>query len=270
MSKLWVQSLALTTAIAGFSLPSSSVLIEGAMIAQNYDSNIQISQNLQRPILDIWQPPPPRDSQPVRGDGFCPLWPPEPNIIPDTRVIWNTRPIFVWVGKVKSIKITRKRADGKRIEILALEPVEGQSINPEKETSPSIFLYPTDAESLKPGRKYSFSVTYLKKINTPEGEREVEDSLDASIPFEVVGNPKYQQIDTDLNNLQAQNPNLNREELARKRIEYFAQKGLNADVLQEAFYLSNPSENWERDLEELGAIVFRRCQKENEAQSNLK
>lgn len=255
MSKFWTQSVVLTAAIVKLSFPSFSILIESSTIAQNLESSTEIRSEFQHPILDLWSRKPPEESEPVNGDSLCQIWPSQPHLISNTRVIWNVRPVFIMREELKSITVFWNRSDGKRVVVLSLDRVESQPINSENEDSPKVFQYPVDVEPLKPGREYAVSVTYLAKINTREGAREVETQLDIPISFDVVDNPEYQQIETDLNNLQLQNPSLNREELALKRAEYFIKKGMWADFLQECFSVSNPSANWVKAVDQISSEI---------------
>ncbi|MBW4670500.1 MAG: DUF928 domain-containing protein [Cyanomargarita calcarea GSE-NOS-MK-12-04C] len=156
---------------------------------------------------------------------FLPLSKPEPPVKPrkavgrptdticlispdESRTIWSDRPLFLWKGKVNTITVRRPNGY-----VLRTQPVIG--------TESTTYT----GKLLEPGKNYEWVVGSI------------------FVRFQVMPAPQRQQITDELRNLenQFQTKRENTEAIALAKTNYFIQKNLWSDALQQAYFLERPS-----------------------------
>ena len=157
-----------------------------------------------------------------RGNKPCAI---APQPITTSTVVWSDRPMFVWRGVTGRIEV---RPTGSQKVLWNKTRIEGQS-----EQGQSSALYA--GEALQPGQSYEwllFDPFALEE--TPPIQ---------VVTFRVMDAKQRDRIKTQLQNLEAElkAKKASAEEIAVHRAQYFAQKNLWLDVLQEAYSVKNPS-----------------------------
>ena len=141
-----------------------------------------------------------------------------PDAPSQTRIIWNTKPFFLWEGDIKKIAVA---IPGNK-EYLKTQIVTGnQSAN-------------YTGKPLEPGQTYR----WLIFLNEREGT-----SPTMFVPFKIVEAPQRNRISAELRLLERlqKNEGADAENIAVTKAEYFAQKGLLSDSLQQFYSVPNPS-----------------------------
>ena len=166
--------------------------------------------------------------KPVNGTSrgpFCFISPDAPG---KTRIIWNSKPFFLWKGDIKKIAV---RIPGSQ-EYLTTQIVTGkQSIN-------------YTGETLEPGKTYRLFI-FLSELESASPTK--------FIPFKIMEAPQQNRIGGELKLLERleKNQGANAEKIAERKAQYFADKGLWMDVLQEAYSVSNPSPKLSQILKDI-------------------
>ncbi|HBB30573.1 MAG TPA: hypothetical protein DDZ80_26565 [Cyanobacteria bacterium UBA8803] len=136
--------------------------------------------------------------------------------------VWSDRPVFLWKGKLSRIGI--RNAESDRVlwnQSLAATDTEFTSI-------------PYTGEPLEPGQSYQWLIFDRENDSTPQ----------RLVQFKVMDAQERDRISLDLLVLRRElrAKGATPEEIALARANYFAQKGLWSDVLQEVYSVENPSE----------------------------
>ncbi len=166
--------------------------------------------------------------KPVKGTSrgpFCLISPDAPG---KTRIIWNTKPFFLWKGEIKKIAIG---IPGSK-EYRKTKIVTGnQNVN-------------YTGQALEPGKSYRLSI-FLSELDNA--------SPTMSIPFKIMEAPKRNRIGAELRLLEIlqQNQGADAEKIAQRKAEYFADKGLWMDALQQAYSVPNPSPELSQRMEDI-------------------
>lgn len=142
-------------------------------------------------------------------------------------VIWNVRPLFVWKGKASHIEVRQKNDSYDLVWESAVRE-DAQQIQ-------------YGGKALQPGQIYTWQVFFR--------DPKVSSSANAFIPvgssvaFQVMGDAEHQRVARELDGIGAKLKGQNKsfESLALHRAHYFAQHGLWADVLLEAFSVKRRS-----------------------------
>ena len=168
------------------------------------------------PWGELWEKEPPRDDPPggSRGD-ICPI---APAIPVEIRVIWSTRPLFLWRGSMGRLEV---RPQGSQ------QVLWSQTVTEEQ----SSLLY--NGEALQPGSSYDW-------VSFDERDRP-----QFRVTFQVMGGEERDRISADLTRLQTQlqQEGATAEKIAYTKANYLAENQLWSDVLQEAYGVKNPSED---------------------------
>ncbi|MBH8562822.1 DUF928 domain-containing protein [Nostoc sp. CENA67] len=132
--------------------------------------------------------------------------------------IWSVNPVFIWYSKRSNIK---------QIELLQAQSKEvlwSQKIKP-GQTS---IIY--NGKPLQPGE------TYLWKLYVPF-------AVEQTPKFKILELAERNKITNELQQLEAQikSQGANAESITLKRANYFAEKGMWTDALQEIYAVPNPS-----------------------------
>ena len=166
--------------------------------------------------------------KPVKGTSrgpFCLISPDAPG---KTRIIWNTKPFFLWKGDIKKVAVG---IPGSK-EYLKTQIVTGnQNVN-------------YTGETLESGKTYRFLI-FLSELDNA--------SPTMSIPFKIMSAPKRNRIGAELRLLEIlqQNQGADVEKIAHRKAEYFADKGLWMDALQQAYSVPNPSPELSQILKDI-------------------
>lgn len=224
----------LFTAIVGIWILLSDPIARSQSVSQNpiphstkQDSSDSGSPHPQKPGTspsntdDEW----PGNSQPgggtsVRGrDGFCSIAPATSGQAPAT--IWHDRPLFLWEGNVSRIEVISADTD---TVVWSGEPAAGAS------------SLQYDGAPLQPGQTYDVIITASGQL---------------ILSFTVMDAQMRDEIAAELNALEERFQGADARDLAFARAQYFAQRGLRSDALQEAFSAIEPGE----DAIAIGALL---------------
>ncbi|MBD2355141.1 hypothetical protein H6G41_11000 [Tolypothrix sp. FACHB-123] len=148
----------------------------------------------------------------ARGN-FCPI---SPGVQGEITQVWSDRPLFIWQGNIQTIGL---RARGSDTDNLWSQSVEAQqSIN-------------YTGEKLQPGQIYEWTVYRGKNPAM-------------FVPFRLMDSQKRDRITQELQTLETelQTKGADKEAIALAKAKYFANQQLWSDVLQQAYSISQPSD----------------------------
>lgn len=157
------------------------------------------------------------------GKPMCLISPDAPS---QTRIIWNTKPFFLWKGDIKKVAVG---IPGSK-EYLKSQIVNGnQNVN-------------YTGEPLEPGKTYRLSI-FLSELESafPTG----------FVPFKIMEAPERNRIAAELRLIEQLQKNKDAEAIAFSKAKYFAQKGLWMDALQQAYSVPNPSPELSQIMEDI-------------------
>jgi hypothetical protein len=211
LSRVILSSLAFSTL---------AILPNQAVIAQkNPQKPAPFWSNISQLLFSNKPPVKPRKGG-SRGD-LCII---SPDASSDTRIIWSDRPLFLWHGKIKKIKVT----DISNNTVIFSENVENTQ------------QYTYTGQPLQPGQTY--------KLDIFLGE-----SPAAFVEFQIMESEERDRITAALktleNKLQAKKSH--HEAIAFAKANYFTKLGLWSDVLQQAYSVQKPSPELDRMLKEI-------------------
>lgn len=156
---------------------------------------------------------------------------PETTKEPEITKVWNTRPLFVWQGTVRNIVV-----------VIPMDPHflrQATSV----ETEPFGLNYAHyEGEPLQSGQTYR--VSFL----SPKTQKYV-----AGFLFQVMDASQREPITRALKNLENQlrESHASEESIALHRAQYFAERQMLADMLQEMYLVENPSEDLKEAIQEI-------------------
>jgi hypothetical protein len=203
MRNLFISTLVLS-AVASTSL---AILPEQVVIAEN-TKEPSLLVRVYRNLFNKKEPPiKPRNggSRPTRL--VCMISPDAPRVY---RKVWSDRPLFLWQGYAYTIAV---RHQGSNINLWIHPAVNTQNIT-------------YTGEPLQPGQVYEWVVN--------DGQ---------FVPFQVMGKEERDRISSELQNIenQLQSTGANTEAIALAKANYFAEKNLWSDVLQQVYSVPEPS-----------------------------
>ena len=194
-----------TAFISLFSLTSQPVY------AQNISPITSFWNKIFKPVGD---PEPP--IKPKKGGSREPICLISPDAPSQTRIIWNTKPFFLWQGDIKKVAVGIPNSK----EYLKTQIVTGnQSVN-------------YTGEPLESGKTYRLSI-FLS-----EGEGTAPTMF---VPFKIMEAPERNRIAAELRLIEKLQKNKDAEAIAFSKAKYFAENGLFSDALQQAYSVPNPS-----------------------------
>ncbi len=163
----------------------------------------------------------------ARGD-ICLI---TPGINNTNTEIWSNRPLFVWRGNLGRIEVRRYGSE----EVLWSQTVSAKDNR-----------VPYTGEPLKPGETYQWVIF---------GETAQNPML--SVPFKVMNYRDRDRIRVRLIILgvELKEKGATPEEITFAKANYFAQKELWADFLQEVYSMENPSEELQEIIQQIPAKV---------------
>ena len=141
---------------------------------------------------------------------------PENRLDQNLALVHNTKPFFLWNGNIKKIAVG---VTGSQEYLETKVVTETQSIN-------------YKGEPLEPGKTYIIFLSTTKNASPTK-----------FVPFKIMQAPERNQIAADLNRLEKlqKSKGADFEKIASAKAEYFAEKGLWSDALQQAYSVPNPS-----------------------------
>ncbi|MCU0533503.1 MAG: DUF928 domain-containing protein [Hydrococcus sp. Prado102] len=160
-----------------------------------------------------------------RGN-LCPIT----GLLEKQNVIWSDRPLFLWQGTgIIEIKVYAPFDPNTDEKLLW-----SQKVKTEDKTNPFNGI-PYNGEQLQSGKSYDWELIYLDE----KGRQETTNKL----TFQVMKSPERDRISAELNTLQTQlqAEGATTEEIALQRANYFAERDLWSDALQEIYSVPNPS-----------------------------
>ncbi|HEY9602374.1 MAG TPA: hypothetical protein V6C85_12235 [Allocoleopsis sp.] len=162
------------------------------------------------------QPPGNPGTGGTRG-GICAI---APLAVASNTTVWSDRPLFIWRG-LTAVEQVQVRLPGSN------KPLWSRDVSPRTRRIPY-----GGTEPLQPGRTYQWVILGLNK--NPIGE----------LSFKVMDAPERDRIKTDLKKLdeELKAKRATPEDAALQRANFFAQRKLWSDALQEAYIVQTPSE----------------------------
>jgi len=142
-------------------------------------------------------------------------------LVTPTDTLWHSRPLFVWGSNIRAIGL--RLADTETTLWRGVAATEKDSLNRLEYTS----------EPLKPGKTYEW-LFFLDQNSTSPMLR---------VPFQIMNSKERAAIAKDLQALETRlkAQNASEEAIALQRTNYFAQRGLRGDALQEIYSVKRPS-----------------------------
>jgi hypothetical protein len=213
----WVQTAFSIAAIVFIYLPSL-VQTTGAAHADSGESLswAAIVERLRRPK-------PPRAG---KGE-LCPI---APSMLGETRVVWNVRPLFIWQGSLSRIEVHPQDTDT----VLWRQTLANTNRSA---------LYA--GKALQPGQTYDWLVfnSFSRDSNRPTFK----------VSFRLVESAERMQIEAHLKALKAEMRarGMNAEQIARRQADYFTERGLRSDALQEMMSVEHSSDELRRAIQKI-------------------
>ena len=156
----------------------------------------------------------------------CPI---TPGLLESPNIIWSDRPMFIWQGEVSQLSIYLYDSFNPAREQQLLW---SQTFTPQSSTSNFYHLAYT-GEALLPGQSYDWEIV----ISSNRRDR---------YTFQVMDLAQRDRISSELLALENQlaTKEVSKEEIALQKANYFAQKSLWSDALQQIYSISNPSNDF--------------------------
>jgi hypothetical protein len=215
--------------LSSLAFSSLAILPNQAVIAQkNPQKPAPFWSNISQLLFSNKPPVKPRKggSRPI--DSICMV---SPDASSDTRIIWSDRPLFLWHGKIKKIKVT----DISNNTVIFSENVENTQ------------QYTYTGQPLQPGQTYKLDIFLGEGPTT-------------FVEFQIMESEQRNSITAELktleNQLQEERSNPEAipavsEAIALAKANYFAKLGLWSDVLQQAYSVQKPSPELDRMLKKI-------------------
>ncbi|MBV6622705.1 MAG: DUF928 domain-containing protein [Rivularia sp. (in: Bacteria)] len=207
--KLRSSILSATALISLFSLTPQPVY------AQRISPTTSFWNKIFKPSRRDPEPPiKPRKGTSRPGKPICLISPDAPS---QTRIIWNTKPFFLWQGDIKKVAVGIPGSKELKTQIVT----GNQNLN-------------YTGEPLEPGKTYRFLI-FLSELESA--------SPTGFVPFKIMEAPQRNRIGAELKLLERlqKNKGADSEKIALTKAKYFADKGLWMDALQQAYSVPNPS-----------------------------
>jgi hypothetical protein len=141
----------------------------------------------------------------------------------EKRFVWSTKPTFIWQGNMNEI---------------TLNPL-GDSSHLWVESAKNINFLNYTGQPLQPGKTYEWSLN-----NNNVGDKKQANSLALHIIFTIMDNSQRIIITKDLKKIESQLKiqQASVEKIAKTKADYFINKNLWTDALQQMYSVSNPSQ----------------------------
>ncbi|MGD1806554.1 hypothetical protein ACP6PL_14095 [Dapis sp. BLCC M126] len=210
---------------------AASSIIKAQNIPEKNHTNDQWKKVFKDSFYQSDEDPPitPKDGT-TRSGSLCLV---SPGLIEAEGKIWNTRPTFIWQGKLEGISIRPANSQ----EVLWAETVQDNQ---------QIIIY--DGESLKPGHTY-----YWRVFDSTASEYSFPT---LRVTFRVMDVLERQVITQELEKLDTvlKQAKATPETIALAKVKFLAERNLFSDALSEAFTVKNPS----TELEDFRSNILER------------
>ena len=221
-----IQSVLRSSILSATAFISLFSLTPKPVYAQQISPTLGFWNKIFKPSRRDPEPPiNPRKGTSRPGKPICLISPDAPS---QTRIIWNTKPFFLWQGDIKKVAVG---IPGSK-EYLKTQIVTGnQNVN-------------YTGEALEPGKTYRFLI-FLNELESA--------SPTGFVPFKIMEAPQRNRIGAELKLLERlqKNKGANAEKIALTKAKYFTQKGLWMDALQQAYSVPNPSPELSQIIEDI-------------------
>lgn len=200
-----------------YRLPINLAIAETTSQEQNPQTSIL--EQIRNAITD--KKPPVKEGGGGSRGNFCAIAPFSAN---ETIEVFRDKPIFVWQGKVKRIRV---------------------KISGSEDNLWSVKVDDRERNKMYDGDELQLGETYEVLFFT-EGDR---------YPFRVIDGDRRESIQADLEALAADG-DATAEEVALQRASYFLEEGLLMDALREMLLVENPSVELEEAMGRISTAVF--------------
>lgn len=209
--------LSATASIGFFSLTPQPVF------AQTISPKLNFWHKIFKPVKDPEPPRKPENGAPRPGKQFC--------FVPSNtspRIIWNTKPLLIWQGEINKIAL---KSIGEKEYLYSKIVTGNQSVN-------------YTGKPLEPGKTYRWLI-FLSELENASATKHVS--------FQVMEAPQRNRIAAELKFLERLQKNIgaDAENIAFTKANYFMEKGLWSDALQEAYSVPNPSPELSQIIEDI-------------------
>ena len=173
-----------------------------------------------------------------RSNFFCAI---APGLLGEANVIWSDRPLFLWQGTASrfEVRLYSPFSPDKEQELLWSQSVTSQSPNAKFQRATYT------GEALQPGQIYDWEI-----VIEPDSPRQ-------RFTFQVMESEQRDRITAELTALEVQleAAGATAEETALQRANYFAERDLWSDVLQEIYLVNNPSAAMRSNIQEIWSYL---------------
>jgi hypothetical protein len=164
-----------------------------------------------------------------------------PGLLEEKNTIWSDRPLFLWQGTAPSIEIRLYSPFNPDRE---QELLWSQTVTAESQTT-QVQSVPYTGGALEPGQSYDWELVIL---SSEEGVPKK-----ARYTFQVMESSERDHLAAELAAMETQlkTAEATVEEIALQRANYFAQRDLWSDALQEIYSVKNPSADLTSNAQEI-------------------
>lgn len=164
----------------------------------------------------------------VRGGNLCAIAP-APQLRGTTNTVWRDRPLFIWQGSAQRVALLESGSE----ELLWSKNVTADDRSVAYDGAP-----------LQPGQLYEWRLYSSSKDFAPR-------------PFRIMPSAERNTIASELTALENQlkTEGASPEEIALERANYFSDRRLWSDALQEVYAVQNPSEDLKKTAQELATFI---------------
>lgn len=209
-----------------------SVPIPNAVAQQNPNPPAQTRRINRNSIWDAISKLLQRQEPPLGSRGnICAI---TPGLLGEKNVIWSDRPLFLWQGAVQRLDLRPYSLYSKQ------DVLWSQTLTAVAQSA----MY--TREALQPGQTYDWELV-----------ADSSDSRKERFTFQVMDAQSRDLIATELTAMEKRlkSAGATGEAIALERANYFAQRGLWSDALQEVFSVKNPSADLTRTAQEIFAYL---------------
>lgn len=176
----------------------------------------------------------PLASRPV--DNLCAI---TPGLLGEKNVIWSDRPLFIWQGTVQRLEV---RPYSLYSPYRSQEVLWNQTVIAEQSATYT-------SKALQPGQTYDWELV----VNPPSPHNPRPNN--PRYTFQVMEAQGRDRITAELTALETQLQGESPEAIALERANYFAERDLWSDALQQVFSVKNPSADLTKTAQQISAYL---------------
>lgn len=189
------------------------------------DAILKLLQRKQAPLA----------SRPV--DNLCAI---TPGLLGEKNVIWSDRPLFIWQGTVQRLEVRPYSL---------YSPYSSQEVLWNQTVTVADRSATYTSKALQPGQTYDWELV----VNPPSPRNPRPNN--PRYTFQVMEAQGRDRITAELTALEKQLKGETAEAIALERANYFAERDLWSDALQEVFSVKNPSAELTRTAQEISTYL---------------